>query len=167
MKIWKPVIGYEKYYEVSSDGEIRNIITGHILKPALKKNGYFSVDLRYGKPKTKMIHRIVAEAFIENANDYPCVNHIDENKTNNKADNLEWCSYKYNANFGCGSKARNSPVLQFDSNGRFIRMWQSMKDASKECGIKYQSISKVCRGVRKTCGGYKWEYVVKFDGSLN
>lgn len=160
--VWKNVSGYEDYYEVSNRGIIRNKITGKVLKPTLKKNGYLSVDLAYIGVKTITVHRIVATAFIDNPNRFSCVNHKDENKLNNCADNLEWCSQKYNVNFGYGATVRNSPVMQFDSDGNFIKLWTSMKEAAESLGIKYQSISRVCRGERKTSGGYKWEYVEYF-----
>lgn len=160
--VWKDVSDYEDFYEVSNYGVIRNKQTGKELKPRLKKNGYLTVDLGYRGVKTTSVHRIVATAFIENPNKYPCVNHKNENKLDNRSDNLEWCSQKYNANFGYGSTARNSPVLQFDTNGNFIRLWTSIKEAAEKLGIKYQGISRVCRGERKTSGGYMWEYTEDF-----
>lgn len=97
MEIWREIKGYEGCYSISNLGNVKNIITGKILNPALKRNGYLSVDLRYGRSKTVSIHRLVAEAFIPNPLGLPYVNHKDEFKTNNKVENLEWCTAKYNA----------------------------------------------------------------------
>lgn len=162
-EIWKDVVGYERYYEVSNFGNIRNKITGKKLTPSLKRNGYMAVDLRYGEAHTISVHRIVANAFIDNPNNLPCVNHKNEIKTDNRSDNLEWCTQKYNANYGYGANARNTPILQLDIEGRFVRMWSSIKDAAETLGIKYQGISRVCRGERKTSGGFKWEYIQEFE----
>lgn len=162
MEIWREIKGYEGYYSVSDLGNIKNLITGKILKPALKRNGYFSVDLRYKEAKTVSIHRLVAEGFIPNPLNLPCVNHKDEFKTNNRVENLEWCTTKYNNNYGYGALTRNTPVLQFDTNGKFIKMRTSIKEAASALGIKYQGISRVCRGERKSSGGYVWKYLIEF-----
>lgn len=115
---WKPVEEFEGLYEVSNFGRVRSlnhkranrysyyIQKGRILKSGLnKKTGYWTVVLsKNGKYFTKRVHQLVAKAFIPNPNNYPCVNHKDENKNNNKFDNLEWCTYKYNNNFGSRNK---------------------------------------------------------------
>ena len=110
-EIWKDVKGYEGLYQVSNLGRVKRLrfINRHldfkqekILKP-YKDGGdyYFVIGLhKNGKKKYKAIHRLVAEAFIPNPNNYPIVNHKDENKENNYVDNLEWCTHKYNSNYG-------------------------------------------------------------------
>lgn len=104
-EIWKPVNGYEGKYWISNLGRIKN--KTKILKPALKKEyimskgGYYQISLSNGKKydsSTKLIHRLVAEAFIPNPDNLPQVNHIDHNPLNNCVENLEWCSAKYNSN---------------------------------------------------------------------
>lgn len=109
LEIWRPVIGYEGLYEVSSYGRVRgldrfdgrNKITGKILSVNYEKNGYCSVALsKYGNMKRHKIHRLVAQAFIPNPDNLPQVNHKDENKENNRVENLEWCTAKYNINYG-------------------------------------------------------------------
>lgn len=97
---WRDVVGYEGYYQVSSEGRVRNAIYGNILNPWKKNNGYLDVVLvGYGR-KHKMVHRLVAEAFIPNPNNEPQINHKDENKTNNRVENLEWCDNRYNSCYG-------------------------------------------------------------------
>lgn len=113
-EIWKAVKGYEGLYEVSNLGNVRSldrpfknkqgiaISKGRILTPFYEeKKGYYQVRLaKNGKNKTYRIHRLVALAFLENPLDYTDVNHKDEDKTNNNVDNLEWCTRKYNNNYG-------------------------------------------------------------------
>lgn len=129
-----------------------------ILKPSASKSGYKHIELRFGIKKDCLIHRLVAEAFIDNPNNLQYVNHIDENKLNNCVENLEWCTASYNVNYGIGSLARNQRVIQYDLDGNAIRIWESMKSACEELGLKYQGISACCRGKKKSCGGYAWTY---------
>lgn len=113
-EIWKEITGYEGLYQVSNLGNVRRI--KHIetnrngvqrilgdknIARSIDEKGYFLVSLsKDGKQKTRRIHRLVAEMFIPNPNNYPQVNHKDEDKRNNKVDNLEWCTNKYNSNYG-------------------------------------------------------------------
>lgn len=110
---WKDIQGYEGLYQVSNKGRVRSIDRvikhypkdyfqkGRVLKSALSKNGYPMVILvNHNERKTRNVHRLVAETFIVNPNNFPEVNHKDEDKTNNSVENLEWCTRKYNANYG-------------------------------------------------------------------
>ena len=113
-EIWKPVVGYEGLYEVSSYGRVKSLDRyvkysdgriylhkGKVLSLAKDKNGYFVVSLYFnGKHNTIKVHRLVAQAFIPNPDNLPEVNHLDEDKTNNRVENLEWCDHKYNMNYG-------------------------------------------------------------------
>lgn len=157
MEIWKDVVGAEDYYQISNLGRIKNKGTGEVLKPS-KSGGYRHIVLRYGIDKNVLIHRIVAEAFIPNPLNLRCVNHKDENKLNNRVDNLERCTYQYNNRYGQGAMQRNSKIIQYDLAGNALKIWDSMKEASETLGLNYQSISMCCRNKRKSCGGYAWTY---------
>lgn len=156
-EIWKDVVGASEYYQISNLGNIRNKITGEILKPSTS-GPYLHIELRYGINKYFSIHRMVAEAFIPNPFNFRCVNHIDENKRNNRVDNLEWCTYQYNCRYGKGALQRNHKVIQYDMAGNALKIWDSMKEASEKLNIKYQNISRCCRGKSKSAGGFMWSF---------
>ena len=117
-EVWKDIKGYEGLYQASNTGRIRSIgryvkaknnsrkyMKSTILKGVANDRGYYMVVLsKEGKKRKIFIHRLVAETFIENLKNYNQVNHIDENKTNNNMDNLEWCTCKYNCNYGTRNK---------------------------------------------------------------
>lgn len=157
MEIWKDILGAEEYYQISNCGRIKNKQTRNILKPS-KSGEYLHIELRYGINRNCLVHRLVAEAFIPNPLNLRYVNHIDENKRNNNAENLEWCTAKYNCTYGVGALERNQRIIQYDLNGNAIKIWDSMKEACEKLGLRYQGISACCRGRRKTCGGYAWTY---------
>lgn len=103
---WKPICGYEGLYEVSNLGKVKSLNYNNtkqekILSQVKKDNGYLYVNLyQKGNSKNFRVHRLVANAFIDNPSNLPCVNHKDENKENNQVYNLEWCTHKYNTNYG-------------------------------------------------------------------
>lgn len=170
-EIWRTIERFPGY-EVSNLGRIRNAKTGYIRKQRITPmGGYYSVVL---KGNSYYVHRFVAEAFIENPNNLPCVNHKDESRTNNNADNLEWCTQGYNVQYGTAEKRRRETytknlsrnsivrrVAQCDMNGNIIKIWPSISIASKTLCLDNSTISRVCSGSRnlKHCGGYKWKYV--------
>ena len=108
-EVWKDIEGYEGLYEVSNFGRIKSLRTGKIMKPSINR-GYLKCILQNdGKYKMYYVHRLVIQTFIPNPDNLPEVNHKDEDKTNNKVDNLEWCDHKYNTNFGTrNEKIRNT-----------------------------------------------------------
>lgn len=168
-EIWKPILNYEGLYEVSNWGRIKSFKFGkeRILKPGTNKYGYLIVILcKNGKVKHFYVHRLVAEAFIPNPHNYPCVNHKDECKTNNNVNNLEWCTYTYNNNYGTKieriSKNRDTskyfkPILQYTLDGVFVREWKSIAEAGRN-GFNQGHITDCCRGVRKTHKGFIFKY---------
>ena len=183
-EVWKDIKGYEGLYQVSNLGRVksfdRTIIDkigrkynkkGRILKPMPNHKGYLRVPLcdDCGKRKNFFVHRLVCEAFHENPEEKPCVNHIDENKTNNVASNLEWCTYKENNNHGtrneragkASGKTRSQPVGQYTREGKLIKVWQSSMEVQRQLGFNQGNISQVARGERKTANGYIWKYIEK------
>ena len=168
-EIWKPILNYEGLYEVSNWGRVKSLKFGkeRILKPGTNKYGYLIVILcKNGKVKSFSVHRLVAEAFLPNPHNYPCVNHKDECKTNNNVNNLEWCTYTYNNNYGTKieriSKNRDTskyfkPILQYTLDGVFVREWKSIAEAGRN-GFNQGHITDCCRGVRKTHKGLIFKY---------
>ena len=165
-EIWRDIKGYEGLYQVSNLGNVkslryRNKHEEHLLNKGSSNGGYYSYTLSKNcKRKNCLIHRLVAETFIPNPNNLPCVNHIDEDKSNNKVDNLEWCSYKYNSNYGtCKTRSvlkRLKPVIQYTKEGEFIKEWRSISEAEKTIGIRC-GITLCLSGKNKTSGGFVWK----------
>lgn len=163
-EIWRDVVGYEGRYQASDLGNIKSLISNKILKPRIDKNGYFKVILYTGNGDKKefRLHRLIAETFIPNPENLPCVNHIDEDKTNNAVDNLEWCTVAYNNTYGTRlermSKTRSKPIIQLSLEGDFIREWNSTREAAEFMGCCRENINRCLVGVTKTAYGYKWKY---------
>lgn len=164
-EIWKDIKGYEEFYQISNLGNVRSlprngtINKSRILKPNNVKN-YLQVSLqKHGKTKYQKVHRIVAETFIPNPNNYPQVNHIDGNKHNNRVDNLEWVTSSENQLHSYYTLKNNiKPVLQYDRNGNFIKEWINPAKAGDTLKIVRQNIYDCCNGKRKTAGNYIWKY---------
>ena len=163
METWKkvPFEEYENIYLISSSGRLKNRKTGRIHAINLDSDGYPHY-LLCSKNKRKAItaHRLVALAFIENPMNLPCINHKDEDKTNNSVENLEWCTVKYNNSYGAKPQRvgdKNSrPVAQM-LNGEILALYKNSKVAQKETGVDFSKIRMCCRGVRKHAGGYEWK----------
>ena len=174
MEVWKDVIGYEGLYEVSNLGRIKSLprrLRGNngfrysrekILKEVPHTSGYVSVVLcKNGIHKTTLVHRIVAEAFLENKENLLEVNHKNENKKDNRVENLEWCTRSYNVNYGSGierkAKATGKKVCQYDMCGHFIRSFDSITEAARFVGGRKAPISHCCSGRTNSSYGYKWK----------
>lgn len=160
---WRTIEGFENY-EVSDFGRVRNAETGCIRKLHKNRYGYAAVALcSHGKAKSKQVHQLVARAFVENKGGYTEVNHIDENKTNNKASNLEWCSRKYNVNYGAArakqAKSKSRPVVQY-LDGVEVARYESIKAATQAIGCGAGSICQCCRKNPryKHVHGFTFEY---------
>lgn len=170
-EVWKDVIGYEGYYQVSNLGRIRSLMhrgskrkKPYIMHPHVQKNGYAYACLSKDKiPRVVRFHRIVASAFIPNPNKFPYINHIDENKTNNRADNLEWCTAKYNSNYGNIRERiispQRKPVGKYDKKGNLLRTYIGVNEAARIEGISAGNICMVCKGQRNETGGHVWRYI--------
>lgn len=184
-EIWKDIKGYEGLYQVSNLGRVKSLkrITKipnakriekeKILKSHVnKESGYIYVILcSKGKTKGFRVHRLVAQTFIPNPNNLPQVNHKDEYKSNNCVDNLEWCSSKYNNNYGNkrikSQKARYKKIIQCDLEGNYIKTWNSIKQASEVLNISNTSISKCLNNKRNKAGNYIWKDINNLKGLKN
>lgn len=178
----KPIPGFDRY-EIDDTGRVFNVETGKELQGRIQPNGYKMFELFYetGKSKQLLAHRLVAQSFIPNEKGLPIINHKDENPLNNCASNLEWCTYKYNSNYGhckekreialqafrksdklkdiarTNGKSVSKPVRQFLSDGCIVD-YESGKAASIATGVNHSHILEVCLGKRKSAGGYLWAY---------
>ena len=171
-EIWKPVDGFEWFYEVSDLGNVRSLNyhnwgIAKNLTPVLDKDGYLRVCLSMnGKQYNRTVHRMVALAFLDNPENLPQINHVNEDKSDNRVCNLEWCTCEYNNNYGTrnervSSSKRNTnckKILQLDLNGNLIREWESLQEIGRQLGYGVAHISRVCRGIKKTGYGFKWRF---------
>ena len=159
---WRDVVGYEGRYQVSSMGRVKSFKWNkeRFLKPSMDKDGYLLVNLcAGGKPKTLKVHRLVCEAFHENPDNRPQVNHINEDKTDNRACNLEWCTCKQNVNHGSRNERVSKPVGQYSLDGKLIKLWPSTMEAERQAGFNHGNISQVANGKYKQAYGCIWKYV--------
>lgn len=188
---WKDIEGFEGAYQISNFGRVKSVErinvyqntnqTGvvfdgvkyceeKILKTYVYGN-YEHIGLKKGrKTYNYSVHRLVATYFIPNPNHYPVINHKDENKFNNRADNLEWCTVEYNANYGTrneriAEKLKDNPnyyipVICYDLNNNFVKRYESAVQAGEEAGVSPSRITSCCRQYKGafTAGGYKWKY---------
>jgi hypothetical protein len=185
-EIWKDIEGYEGIYQVSNFGRVRSLdhevikmskhgkntvfnIKGRILKGTTNWAGYKMVNIRHidGKFFPRMVHRLVAKAFVPGYMEGLQVNHIDENKQNNRYDNLEWVTSKQNNNHGfhieratAHCKEERKAIIQMSLNGDFVAEYPHSRDAQKATGIHRWQIRKCCENKPryKTAGGYRWRY---------
>lgn len=178
-EIWKDIKGYEGRYQVSNMGRVRSIdrvivdnigrphpFKGVLIKPRLnKKDGYLRVGLRHGKDNRKhyRVNRLVALHFCTGYKDGLDVNHINEIKTDNRAENLEWCTRKQNINHGTWrikhhGRYPQRGIQQF-KNDILIGTYKSISEASEKTGVNKLSIYNVCYGYSDEASGYIWKFI--------
>lgn len=160
---WKPIQGFENSYLVSNLGNIWSLRRNKALRVRKSTRGYGLVNLSSrGHMTTHRVHRLVATHFLPNPLNLPEVNHLNENKLDNRVENLEWCDRFRNVNYGDRTTKQKSkvsiPVVQFSPSGTQIAVFPSGIQAARELKISSSGISACCRGKRKTLGGYKWKY---------
>ena len=183
---WRPVKDYENLYMVSNMGRVKSLertvrngkgcyrtVPERILKAGKNNNGYLQVQLHQdGKRKVYLVHRLVATVFCENQMGYNEVNHLDEDKENNCADNLEWCNRSYNLTYNgrakkVGKKSAekltnnpkiSKPIIGIDKVTGLIVEFPSAHEAERETGINQGSITKCCKGKYKSAGNFYWYY---------
>lgn len=179
MEIWKPVVGYEEFYQVSNFGRVRSLDRyvphskdenslylkkGKILSERDNGHGYKAVHLTVKRiTKDKYVHRLVAEAFLPNPNNLPEVNHKDENPANNCLDNVEWCTSQYNDLYGNHRRNLSKPVIMYDLQMNYIDEFKSDLYAERQTGAR--GVLAVCQGKRHTAGGYIWRYKQEINQS--
>ena len=190
MELWKPIKGYEGLYEVSNLGRVRSLTrdirirrgkseyvytkNGNIVEPQERQHGYLGVCLyghggKNGRFTQKSVHRLVAEAFVENPNGYEEVNHKNENKKDNRVENLEWCTHRQNTLYGTAisrrtekaiNGAKSKPIDQYTLSGEYVRTFPSMAEASRH-GFDASNIHSAIHGKYTHAYGYKWQYAVE------
>jgi hypothetical protein len=176
-----PVEGYPNY-TVDEQGNVFSKFVNRYLIKSIQRNGYETVELfNDSGSKRLLVHRLVAKAFIPNPDQLPCVNHKNEIRSDNRASNLEWCTHKYNSNYGhcqeriranrntktpgmarfheAGARAAMRAVTNLDTGETF----DAARHAAKHYGINDSHIGEVCKGKRKTAGGFHWSYKKEGD----
>lgn len=179
MEVWKDIEGYEGLYQVSNQGNVLSLNYANKgyskqLTPKCNNRGRLWVELvKQKKKKPMLIHRLVATAFIPNPNNYPQINHKDENPKNNEASNLEWCNSLYNNHYSMKlhpdrprerkstpiyEKRNDLKINQYDKSGNLIRQWKNSRTIFLETKMSDWSISECCRGHRRSAYGFIWRY---------
>jgi len=167
-EIWKDIEGYEGLYQISNLGRIKTIsrqgTNTRFIKKDIRKDGYIQVHLtKNSKMKNFLLHRLIAQTFIPNPNNFKYINHKDGNKQNNDISNLEWCTSSQNIfhAYNAGLINRRKKVNQYDKNNNLINTFESVNEASRVTHIDRSHIGACCRKANcyKTSGGYIWRYV--------
>lgn len=164
-EVWKTMKEHADY-EISNLGRVKTKKTGRIRKTTISNKGYEQIIVYINKKaKTYYVHRLVANNFIDNPSNLREINHINENKLDNKAINLEWCDGKYNLHYGNRvqrilktKEPTFKKIKQKDLQGNTIKIWKNIIEIQKETNFNKQSIYKCCKGKHKSANGYIWEY---------
>lgn len=174
VEIWRDIPNFEGHYQVSNYGRVKSlyfhnkmttIYRENILKPQIVR-GYHRVVLCHNSKKTNyLVHRLVAEVFLDNPNNKPCVNHKDGNKLNNFVNNLEFCTYSENEKHShdvLGKQPINKKKInQYDLEGNFIRQWESLAEIGRYFNCNYTNFSLCCSGKSKSAKGFVWKYAME------
>lgn len=172
---WKEIEGYGGFYFVSNLGRVKSVVNGEekLLTITKMQTGYRKVILsRHGKRRNCTVHRLVAKAFVDGYQDGYTVNHIDENKDNNMAENLEWCSsrentLKYRENHKHENRLGHRKlgpykyfkrVIQCEKDGRELKVWNNLAEIERTTGKKQSSILRCCENKGQTAYGYIWRF---------
>ena len=147
----------------------------NLVNPRVNKLGYLRVSLYRGNhiSSSYLVHRLVATAFIPNPKNLPCINHKDENPSNNRADNLEWCTHKYNCNYGShnsrlssakkGRPYRIREVVKLSIDGEYVDRFPNLKEAAKSVGVSSLFIGKCCHNKQFTSKGFRWMFLDDYE----
>lgn len=181
MEEWRTINRYGGFYDVSNKGRIRSRRRSgkpRILKTHVINSGYEVIPISYkGKKYNELVHRVVAEYFVEEYAEHLDVNHKDANRLNNTAENLEWVTRKENIHdmikrgahsvseaHAVAHKKRRRPVIQLTKDGDELARFESARAAANHIGIHENCVSRVCRGERPYAGGFRWQYIK--DGEI-
>lgn len=170
-EIWRDIDGFDGLYQISNHGRVKSFKRyreGRILKPHHNNKGYKIISLyKNAKGIHRLVHRLVAEAFLPNPHNLSEVDHVDENKDNNCFSNLTWCDRVYNNTRGIQSKDgrrktslhRMRAVGQYTLEGSLLKTYEGVRIAEEKTGVDNRNIIKNCKGKVKTAGGYIWRYL--------
>lgn len=170
---------YEGLYKINKKGEVLSVRSGKLLKAGKNKQGYMNVVLsKNGESKVHKVHRLVARTFIPNPNNYPFINHKDEDKANNCVENLEWCTAKYNINYGTANKRRGTtsrlnplkprkPILQLSLSGEVVGEYNSTNEAFEKTGIDRRQISDAINHRKRQACGFFWVLKDDYDPNID
>ena len=153
------LLDFDNKYAISNYGNIKNLKTNRILKSHLNNNGYLEIQLCSNcKKKTFLVHRLVGLTFIENIYKKPYINHIDGNKTNNRVDNLEWCTAKENDIHARSThlKVQNKPIIASSQDETYI--FESISECARFLNTNTGSIVRVLKGKRNQHKGFNFTY---------
>ena len=182
VEVWRPVVGYEGLYEVSNHGQVRSLdryidtvtvlgepsqrfCKGRVLKLTENTHGYMLITLHKDRTvETKLVNRLVAQAFIPNPNNLPETNHKDQNPANNRVENLEWCDRIYNLNYADARekhrRAVSLPIEQLTKDGQHVAYYLGIKDICRKSNMCRHTIQRCLHGRKryKSAYGYRWRY---------
>lgn len=161
---WKILL--DGHYLISNKSRFFSIARDRLLKPSLHHTGYYQVSVSKLKKGNSPVHRLIAENYIPNPNNYPIINHINGIKTDNRIENLEWCTYSYNQNHAYKNnlKPGQKEIQKFDLDGVLLDTYKSLSEACRINNFKNNvTVSRCCLGKYETAYGFKWKYTEQSD----